>query len=93
MRKLIYAIATIIVLGAMGITSADGAEKADLVGVWSAGKAYMWLYEDRSMKALRSDCSHMELGTWKFEMGTLSVYVGGKRVISNYILKVPAILR
>ena len=62
---------------------------ADLVGVWSTGKSYIWLYEDRSMKALASNCSLIGRGTWEFEIGALGIYSYTKKLFSGHVLKVP----
>ena len=62
---------------------------ADLVGVWSTGKSYIWLYEDRSMKVLGSNCSLIGRGTWEFEIEALKIYSYTKKVFSGHVLKVP----
>ena len=69
--------------------SRAGIMNADLVGVWSMGNGYMWLYEDNDMKTLGPDCSLIGLGTWDFELGALTITVGGEEVIFTNILDVP----
>ena len=62
---------------------------ADLVGVWSMGNGYMWLYENNDMKTLGPDCSLLGIGTGDFELGALKIYVDGEEVIFTNILDVP----
>ena len=62
---------------------------ADLVGVWSMGNGYMWLYENNDMKTLGPNCSLLGIGTWDFELGALKIYVDGEEVIFTNILDVP----
>ena len=77
--------------------------KADLSGVWSVGKygcfglgldtcmSYIYLYPDKSMKALGPDCSLMEKGTWKFEIGALTLYdKEGKQLMWTQIIDLKA---
>lgn len=62
--------------------------KADIVGVWSTGNSYIWLYENQNVKMLSSNCSLIKRGTWKFEIGALKFYEGSKEVAFHQVLKV-----
>ena len=91
MKKFVFAI----VLLALTASIAHGGYnlkqimKADLVGVWSTGNSYIWFYEDGGTKRLSPNCSLLGRGTWKFEIGAVKIYAGGKEVIFSQVLKVP----
>ena len=80
----------IIAFPALSQGNRAGIMNVDLVGVWSMGNGYMWLYENKRMKALGPACSLLGLGTWNFRFGALTITVGGKEVIFTNILEVPA---
>ena len=64
--------------------------KADLSGIWATKKSFVWLYKDRSMKLYdQVTCGLKATGKWKFEMGKLHMYIGGKEVFWRYVLELP----
>lgn len=63
--------------------------KADMTGVWSAGKSFVWLYQDRSMKLLNQNCYLKARGRWRYEGGGLNIYVNGKRIFWRQVMELP----
>ena len=91
MNRLQYLIVASLIVASPAHSQGNRADimNADIVGVWSMGNGYMWLYENNDMKTLGPDCSLLGIGTWDFELGALTITVGGEEVIFTNILDVP----
>ncbi len=88
-----YVLAVLLLFGSVSISHSYDLRqiaKTDLTGVWFTKNSIVWLYEDRSMKLYNKIiCALKATGRWKFEMGGLHMYIGGKEVFWRQVLEVP----
>lgn len=63
--------------------------KADMTGVWSTDKSFVWLYKNRKMKLLNQNCFLKALGNWRYDGGSLHIYVNGKRIFWPQVMELP----